>query len=89
MDAQSAKKIVEQYLQPVEPGDNVFGIFDNKTVETAYGWVFYYNSKQYIETREMRHMLVGPTPLLVRHSGELVVLAFHTSLAAALTELNL
>lgn len=35
-------------------------------VETyEFGWVFYYTSKEYHETKNIRHMLLGNSPYLV------------------------
>lgn len=51
----------ELYNEPIHTGD--------------YGWVFSYQSKQYIQSGDLRDMLVGNSPILVdRSSGDAMVL---------------
>ncbi len=48
-------------------------ILDEKTEEYEFGWVFYYNSAQYIETGKFRYALAGNAPLIVnRFNGEII-----------------
>jgi len=49
-------------------------ILAERTIEKSYGWVFRYQSKKYVESKEMRDMLIGNCPILVTKSGELVLL---------------
>ena len=47
---------------------------DEHTIERAWGWVFFYDSKRYLETREFQYALVGNAPYIVnRQTGELRV----------------
>src|SRR2546421_12720592 len=44
------------------------------TITKPYGWVFCYQSRSYIETRDERQMLLGVSAILVdRVNGEIVV----------------
>ncbi len=36
-----------------------------KTMETDVGWVFFYNSRQFVETGDEKHALIGNAPLLI------------------------
>ena len=41
-----------------------------RAIERPYGWLFSYNSKAFVETRDPMRMLIGKGPLLVRNDGE-------------------
>jgi hypothetical protein len=50
-------------------------ILDAKTIGKTYGWAFFYNSRRYVETGEMKHVLVGQGPVVVfADTGEIVEL---------------
>jgi long-subunit fatty acid transport protein len=61
-----AKKIAEDYLESKSKitGYNLAFLWDN-TKEFEYGWAFIYQSKEYIETGDMRHMLGGNSPIII------------------------
>lgn len=45
-----------------------------KVEEHDFGWVYFYNSKEYAETGDFRCALAGNSPLIVdRHEGKLYV----------------
>ena len=49
-------------------------LIESATLEKTYGWIFFYNSRQYIEEGNMSLALAGNTPLIVeRRSGKLTV----------------
>jgi hypothetical protein len=59
-----------KFNNPSYPQDLV--IADEHTIERAWGWVFFYNTRRYLETREFRYRLAGNGPYIVnRHTGEL------------------
>lgn len=73
MTKDNAVALVLDYIKNIETevGCNLV-LLDNKTIERSFGWVFFYDSKQHIETGEIRHMLAGNAPLVVtRHDGKL------------------
>ena len=48
-------------------------ILDDGTITKEYGWVFFYQSKKYLETNDYRDCLAGNSPYIVnKYSGELV-----------------
>lgn len=56
------------------PGDKLV-LLREHTIEKPYGWVFFYNSRHFVETGDIQHMVGGNAPLLVsRTSGKIVVL---------------
>jgi len=52
-----------------------FAIMRDHVVERAYGWVFSFNPRRYLETGDSEYMLGGNGPLLVsRATGRIVQL---------------
>lgn len=49
--------------------DDEFDILVEKTVETDSGWVFFYNSKEFVETRNPIASLAGNGPIFVKVDG--------------------
>ena len=71
-----AQKLVENELaksqDPYDPIDCV--VLVSETIEKEWGWVFFYQSRKYIETGDFQYMLGGNAPYIVdRNTGELVV----------------
>ncbi len=46
-------------------GSDGIVVIDAKTIDKAYGWVFFYNSRTFIETGDIMHSLVGGGPVVV------------------------
>jgi hypothetical protein len=75
MNRIEAQKLVESELaknqDPYNPTD--YAVLEIETIEKEWGWVFFYQSKKYIETGELQYMLLGNAPYIVnRKTGELV-----------------
>jgi hypothetical protein len=50
--------------------DDELVILDDKTVEKSYGWIFFFNSKRFLETCNFLYALGGNGPIVVeRESG--------------------
>lgn len=49
-------------------------LLDSQTVERPYGWVFFYNSRRFVETGNVLYALAGNGPLLVCDDGSITVL---------------
>lgn len=48
-------------------------ILDDRTVETAFGWLFYYDSREFAERRAPGAALIGNPPVVVdRQSGQVL-----------------
>lgn len=54
-------------------GDD-FSIMPNETREVDQGWVFFFNSADYVRTGNYLHALAGNGPLLVLREGGVIVL---------------
>lgn len=73
----AAKAIARRYLDDMG-GDYVVELSPWPMVR-SYGWVFFYDSRDYLETGDPRHALFGNAPFLVnRHTG--AVVTFGTAL---------
>ena len=68
-----ARNLAEQLLstlQVVPPTE--LAILDEHTIETDFGWVFFWNSKKYLETDEFQYALAGNAPLIIdRRDGSI------------------
>jgi len=74
MNFGKARKLAECWVSAVTDGQ---AILDREnTLTRPYGWVFFYNSAEYIADRsDFRHSLLGNVPILIdRVNGELRVL---------------
>jgi Immunity protein 35 len=60
-----ALELVAEKLRQMSTPDNPFVVADEGTIEKPYGWVFFYNSKKYLETREISYALAGNGPVIV------------------------
>lgn len=69
---EKAQEVVGQKLRELSPPDDIFIIVDAGTIEKPYGWIFFYNSKKYLDTGEIRHALAGNGPVIVNRLTEAV-----------------
>jgi len=48
-------------------------IVDSETIEKEYGWVFFYQTKEYLKSANIVDALVGNAPFIVnKYTGELI-----------------
>jgi hypothetical protein len=63
-----AKVIAEKTVRAVaDEANDEFRIVGNETIDE--GWLFFYNSKEFMETGSFSSMLVGNGPIFVDRSG--------------------
>jgi hypothetical protein len=64
---QQARQIAENIINNMHVIGDAGGlaIVDSATIEKPYAWIFFYNSKQYIETGDIMHALGGNAPLFI------------------------
>jgi hypothetical protein len=74
-NVEDALRLVEEYLRRKyahKPYELV--VMKSLTREEDFGWVFFFNTRQFAETGDMNFALGGNTPLIVdRETGELHV----------------
>ncbi len=77
MMKQDAQRLVYENINeddPYWPDKPEFVILEDETTEKDYGWVFFYQSRNYLETESFIDSLVGNAPYIVnKHTGELFV----------------
>lgn len=62
-------------------------ILEEYIIEKEYGWVFFYQSKRYIETSDINFALAGNCPMLVeKETGRVYEFPTHTSVEECLRE---
>jgi hypothetical protein len=65
MEYQAAKKIVFDFINTrCASVDDEFIIIDDQVIATEFGWVFPYNSKKFLETKELIYAVLGNAPII-------------------------
>lgn len=64
-----ARSIAEQWLrhQLFAEEDDVV-IDEGQTIEEPFGWVYFYNSRGFLETGDFRRQLLGNAPIVVERT---------------------
>jgi hypothetical protein len=70
MNKEDAQKLVEAELEKTIDTNNPtdYIVLENKTIEKEWGWIFFYQSKTYIESGNFQDMLSGNAPIIVNRS---------------------
>ena len=72
----AARKLVIAQLHSQQeelPADDKLIILDELAMEKEWGWVFFYTSRKWQETQELRYAIAGNAPLIVeKKSGKLI-----------------
>jgi hypothetical protein len=67
-----AKASAEEFVAGLASASGVeFALYADETIEVNEGWVFFYNSKEFIETGDFASALAGNGPIFVDRSGNL------------------
>jgi phosphoribosylglycinamide formyltransferase-1 len=75
MSRDKAKALAEEAVLAIgKAGDVEFAIAHDQTIELSKGWVFFYNSKEYLETRRFGSALAGNGPIFVDRNGIVLTL---------------
>ena len=71
-----AKQIVDARINEEDPyavKKVALAIIDDETIEKEYGWVFFYETKEYLKTGDLLDTLVGNAPYIVnKYTGEVI-----------------
>ncbi len=59
-----ARDIAEAYVSSIE-NISVCELIEDETIEESFGWVFFYNSKNFLETGDWSYALIGNAPIIV------------------------
>jgi hypothetical protein len=90
MERSAARLVAEERLQHWRSqGCEPMAINDDITMEHPLGFVFFYNTVKFYETRDHRYALAGNGPLLVLRDGSgLIVLPSNRSAEKSLLEVS-
>jgi hypothetical protein len=70
---QEAQRVAERHLAEIAlSSSDELALLDEETMETEFGWVFFWNSKRYRETGEFEDALAGNAPFIVDRRDESV-----------------
>ena len=65
-----ALELVSRELQSMTTLEDPFVIVDSLTLEKPYGWVFFYNSRKFVETGLLQYRLAGNGPVIVNTTAQ-------------------
>jgi len=72
-----AQKIIYQKINEKDlswPDRPEMVILEEETIEKEYGWIFFYQSKKFMESGNISDALAGNAPYIFnKHSGEIIV----------------
>ena len=69
LDRQQAQRIVEGMIGEIDDDlDDWAVVQEDLTIEKPWGWVFFYQSRRYLETGEFSSQLVGNSPIIVNRA---------------------
>ncbi|MSP38630.1 MAG: hypothetical protein EXR70_09085 [Deltaproteobacteria bacterium] len=72
MTKAEAQAIAQKEIERLIQGLNVEWLFlDEFTKEEDFGWVFFYESRRFVETQEVSDRLLGNSPIVVDRWGRL------------------
>jgi hypothetical protein len=69
MDFEKAAALATAWVDIMNEGSAC--IIREATIAKPYGWIFFYQSKEYLETGNFLEQLVGNAPIIVNIHGEL------------------
>jgi hypothetical protein len=73
IDAADAKRIADAYVHQMSRPDLLLVLVDCKTREEDFGWVFFYNSKAFLDTHDNSERVAGNAPFIVERNAGTVV----------------
>ncbi len=75
IDASEARRIAERWIQAnVQLAEDEAVVDDSSTAEEDFGWIFFYNSRRFLEDGHFLDELAGNAPIIVsRTSGDVIV----------------
>lgn len=75
MNIKEAQRLVEEDLEQLSREQNSVEcvVLEDETIEKSWGWVFFYQSKAYVESGDELDMLAGNAPIIVnKYTGTLM-----------------
>ncbi len=69
VDEPEARRIAEEWVRRHVSVEEDAIIDESQTMEEPFGWVYFYNSRRYLETGDFRDQLIGNAPIVVDRSS--------------------
>ena len=67
-----ALSIIKKEVAKLSMPDDAYVVVEEQTIEIPWGWVFIYNSQQFIETGDDQYQLMGNAPIIInKETGQL------------------
>ena len=91
IERDKACKIVEAFVAQLVPcmANDEYIVVEEATRDIGFGWLFFYDSKRFRETDELRYALAGNGPLFVlKSNGRIEELGSHQPLEMTIEELK-
>lgn len=86
LDYQKARVLAQTWIDLQQTSVEV-QIVDEATISKPYGWIFFYQSKRFLETENISDILVGNAPIFIdRFDGELRICGTSHPIEQYLTE---
>ena len=64
-----ATRIALEYIERLTRRSGCeLALLETETLEKSFGWIFFYESKSYLQSRELRDAVVGNAPIVVAKS---------------------
>jgi hypothetical protein len=60
-----AKKAVFEYIEVQSRGSFTPKIIDEHTIDMKQGWIFFYDSQEFLETKDFSYAIAGNGPIAV------------------------
>jgi hypothetical protein len=73
MNKQDAARVALEYVESRRDDKLQLQILEEHTIRKPYGWIFFYQSKDYF-SKPITHLLCGNGPILVLDDGKIVQL---------------
>lgn len=84
---EEADEIAREYVKGQSLPECPFALVENATMERPLGWVYFFNSEEYLRTGNTLSKLAGNGPIYIsRATGELARLSTRGSLLALIEE---
>ncbi|MCL2779532.1 MAG: YrhB family protein [Polyangiaceae bacterium] len=89
MSCEQARTAVLKRIHEEGFKDDEVAILDSETIEKPYGWIFFFNSRRYVETGNMMHSFFGYGPVVViAKTGEIIMLTSRAPTEGYIKELE-
>ena len=66
INKETARSIAQSHITShyQAPGDEII-IIDDKTIERDWGWIFFYQGKNWLKTNDKRYKILGLYPIVI------------------------